>query len=43
VALRLRGLGVTRVRPLAGGFEGWAARGLPLEPWPGAPGGAGAS
>ena len=32
VALRLRRLGITRVRPLAGGFEAWRARGFPLEP-----------
>lgn len=31
VALRLRRLGVTRVRPLAGGFEAWRARGFPIE------------
>jgi membrane protein DedA with SNARE-associated domain/rhodanese-related sulfurtransferase len=31
VALQLRRLGITRVRPLAGGFEAWRARGFPLE------------
>lgn len=31
VALRLRRLGITRVRPLAGGFEAWRARGFPIE------------
>jgi rhodanese-related sulfurtransferase len=32
VALKLHRLGITRVRPLAGGFEAWRARGYPLEP-----------
>jgi 3-mercaptopyruvate sulfurtransferase SseA len=32
VALRLRRVGITRVRPLAGGFEAWRRSGLPLEP-----------
>ena len=31
VALQLRQRGLTRVRPLAGGLEGWRARGYPLE------------
>jgi 3-mercaptopyruvate sulfurtransferase SseA len=34
VALRLRRLGVVRVRPLAGGFEAWRAGGFPVEPLP---------
>jgi 3-mercaptopyruvate sulfurtransferase SseA len=34
VALRLKRLGITRVRPLAGGFEAWRAGGHPLEPFP---------
>jgi 3-mercaptopyruvate sulfurtransferase SseA len=37
VALRLRRVGVTRVRPLAGGFEAWRAGGFPIEPMPDAP------
>jgi 3-mercaptopyruvate sulfurtransferase SseA len=32
VALDLAKLGVTRVRPLAGGFPDWQARGFPVEP-----------
>ena len=32
MALRLRRLGVTRVRPLAGGFEAWRDGGFPVEP-----------
>jgi rhodanese-related sulfurtransferase len=32
VALDLRKLGVTRVRPLAGGLEGWHQRGFPVTP-----------
>jgi len=31
VALDLAKLGVTRVRPLAGGFPEWQARGYPVE------------
>ncbi len=31
MAMKLRGNGVTRVRPLLGGLEGWRERGLPLE------------
>jgi rhodanese-related sulfurtransferase len=30
VALALRKLGVTRVRPLAGGLEAWRERGYPM-------------
>lgn len=32
MALDLAKLGVTRVRPLAGGFPEWQARGFPVEP-----------
>jgi hypothetical protein len=32
VALLLKRRGVTRIRPLAGGLDGWRARGLSLEP-----------
>lgn len=32
MALDLAKLGVTRVRPLAGGFPEWHARGFPVEP-----------
>jgi len=32
VALQLRRLGITRVRPLAGGFETWRGLGFPVEP-----------
>ena len=31
-ALRLRNLGIYRVRPLHGGYEGWRKLGYPLEP-----------
>jgi rhodanese-related sulfurtransferase len=31
VALLLKRRGVTRIRPLAGGLEGWRERGLPVE------------
>jgi 3-mercaptopyruvate sulfurtransferase SseA len=31
VALALKRLGVKRVRPLAGGFEGWLERGYPVD------------
>jgi rhodanese-related sulfurtransferase len=37
VALLLRRRGVSRIRPLAGGFEGWRALGFPLEPVAGLP------
>jgi rhodanese-related sulfurtransferase len=30
VALQLHKFGISRVRPLKGGFEGWRAAGLPL-------------
>jgi membrane protein DedA with SNARE-associated domain len=36
-ALTLRRRGVTRVRPLEGGFPAWHARGLPVEAVPAAP------
>lgn len=32
VALQLQRFGITRVRPLAGGFEAWRAQGFPIEP-----------
>jgi len=32
VALLLKRRGITRVRPLEGGFEAWRASGFPLEP-----------
>ena len=32
MALELRKLGITRVRPLEGGYDGWRARGFPTEP-----------
>ncbi len=31
MALLLKKRGITRVRPLAGGFHGWRDRGFPLE------------
>ncbi len=31
MALRLKRVGVTRVRPLAGGFDGWRERSFPVE------------
>jgi 3-mercaptopyruvate sulfurtransferase SseA len=31
VALQLKRAGITRVRPLAGGFEAWQKLGLPVE------------
>jgi membrane protein DedA with SNARE-associated domain/rhodanese-related sulfurtransferase len=30
LALRLRGKGITRIRPLAEGYEGWRSRGYPM-------------
>jgi rhodanese-related sulfurtransferase len=33
VALRLKRLGIERVRPLAGGIEAWRERALPVVPW----------
>jgi rhodanese-related sulfurtransferase len=32
VALLLRKQGISRIRPLAGGFQAWRERGLPVEP-----------
>ena len=32
MALLLKRRGVTRIRPLAGGLDGWREYGLPLEP-----------
>ena len=32
LAIQLRQRGLTRVRPLLGGLDGWRARGYPLEP-----------
>jgi rhodanese-related sulfurtransferase len=31
MALRLHNLGITRIRPLAGGLAGWRARGFPMQ------------
>ena len=31
MALLLKRRGITRIRPLAGGLEGWRERGLPME------------
>ncbi|GAB4369277.1 MAG: DedA family protein/thiosulfate sulfurtransferase GlpE [Deltaproteobacteria bacterium] len=38
MALRLHRLGITRVRPLSGGFDAWLTGGFPLESKPAAPG-----
>src|ERR1700752_769934 len=32
LALQLRSKGITQIRPLAGGYEGWRSRGFPLIP-----------
>jgi rhodanese-related sulfurtransferase len=32
VALQLKRIGVSRVRPLEGGLDAWRARGFPVEP-----------
>ncbi|MGE5173007.1 MAG: rhodanese-like domain-containing protein [Betaproteobacteria bacterium] len=32
MAIRLRQRGITRVRPLAGGFHAWRNHGYPVEP-----------
>jgi len=40
VALALRDRGITRVRPLAGGLQGWRARGFPITASAGIPSGA---
>ncbi len=42
MALTIRKMGVSRVRPLLGGFDGWKQRGYPLVPIPGSVPGAGA-
>ena len=34
MALRLRARGITRVRPLLGGYEAWESKGFPLETRP---------
>jgi len=34
VALLLRKRGISRIRPLAGGFEAWQDGGFPVEPLP---------
>jgi rhodanese-related sulfurtransferase len=33
VALQLKRRGITRVRPLQGGYAGWVAEGYPLQRW----------
>ena len=33
MAIRLKRRGISRVRPLEGGYEGWVALGYPLQPW----------
>jgi len=33
VALRLKRRGISRVRPLEGGYAAWVAQGYPLESW----------
>jgi 3-mercaptopyruvate sulfurtransferase SseA len=30
LALLLRSKGITRIRPLSGGYEGWRSRGFPM-------------
>ena len=32
MALLLRSKGITRVRPLLGGLDGWRQRGFPMKP-----------
>ncbi|HKS97348.1 MAG TPA: hypothetical protein VJV74_14600 [Terriglobia bacterium] len=34
MALLLKRRGITRVRPLLGGFDAWRERGFPVEPKP---------
>ena len=36
MALRLRKRGITRVRPLLGGYDAWRAKGYPVEKQPAA-------
>jgi 3-mercaptopyruvate sulfurtransferase SseA len=31
LALKLRGIGITRIRPLSGGYAEWKRRGYPLQ------------
>ncbi len=33
MALRLKRRGISRVRPLEGGYAGWVAEGFPLQRW----------
>ncbi|HUM11516.1 MAG TPA: hypothetical protein VLT82_11245 [Myxococcaceae bacterium] len=33
MALRLKRRGISRVRPLEGGYSGWVAEGYPLQRW----------
>lgn len=33
MALQLKRRGITRVRPLEGGYAGWKRLGYPLAPW----------
>ena len=33
MALRLKRRGISRVRPLEGGYAGWVAEGYPLQRW----------
>ena len=33
MALRLKRRGISRVRPLEGGYDGWVAEGFPLQRW----------
>ncbi len=33
MALQLKRRGITRVRPLEGGYERWVAEGYPLQRW----------
>jgi hypothetical protein len=33
VALRLKRRGISRVRPLEGGYDGWVSKGYPLQEW----------
>jgi rhodanese-related sulfurtransferase len=30
LALQLRSQGITRIRPLSGGYDGWRSRGFPM-------------
>lgn len=33
MALRLKRRGISQVRPLEGGYDGWVAAGYPLQRW----------